>query len=126
MREWSTFFTCTLDAIVSIAPQSSTSSYTYAWEVRASILTYYPYTALTYIHKLTVSMRLGTVEAVSTLITSLNTQAVGISLVPRPSRFSSRIEIIAHNVRGQAGRSGYEASWYSQWINCGDIMRDSC
>ena len=31
----------------------------------------------------------------------------------RPSRFSSRIEIIAHNIRGQAGRSGYEAKlWY--------------
>ena len=28
----------------------------------------------------------------------------------RPSRFSSRIEIIAHNVHGRAGRSGYEAS----------------
>ena len=28
----------------------------------------------------------------------------------RPSRFLSRIEIIVHNVRGQAGRSGYEAT----------------
>ena len=31
-----------------------------------------------------------------------------------PSCFSSRIEIIAHNVRGQAGRSGYEASY--RWV----------
>ena len=28
----------------------------------------------------------------------------------RPSRFSSRIEIIAHNVRRRAGRSGYKAN----------------
>ena len=52
----------------------------------------------------------GTKFAATLLFLFFSNFPVVASLVPRPSRFSSRIEIIAHNVRTWAGRSGYEAS----------------